>query len=61
VRTEVASDVNVAREDVEARAQAGAMIEVRYGVPTVAYLGIGYVAYLAYLVLFNYGAFASLP
>jgi Flp pilus assembly protein protease CpaA len=61
VRTEVSSDVNVAREEVEAANKPGAMVEVKYGVPTVAYLGIGYVAYLVYLLAFNYSAFASLP
>jgi len=34
---------------------------VKYGVPTVAYLGIGYIAYLVYMVLLNSSAFASLP
>ena len=61
VRTEVSSDVNVAREEVEAANKPGAQVEVKYGVPTVAYLGIGYLAYLAYLLLFNYQVFASLP
>lgn len=61
VRTEVSSDVNVAREEVEAAQKAGASVEVRYGVPTVAYLGIGYVAYLLYLFFFSYPAFAALP
>jgi Flp pilus assembly protein protease CpaA len=61
VRTEVSSDVNVAREEVDAANKPGAMVEVKYGVPTVAYLGIGYVAYLVYLLAFNYSAFASLP
>ncbi len=61
VRTEVSKDVNVAREEVEANQKPGAMVEVGYGVPTVAYLGIGYVAYLAYLLLFNQAAFISLP
>lgn len=60
-RTEVDSDVNLAREEVEAANKPDAMVEVRYGVPTVAYLGIGYVAYLVYLVAFSYAAFASLP
>lgn len=60
-RTEVNRDVNVAREEVEAANRPEAMVEVRYGVPTVAYLGIGYVAYLAYLLAFNYSIFASLP
>jgi vacuolar-type H+-ATPase subunit I/STV1 len=61
VRTEVSRDVNVAREEVEANQKQGAMVEVSYGVPTVAYLGVGYIAYLAYLVLFNQAAFISLP
>lgn len=60
-RTEVSRDVNVAREEVEAAGKPGAMVEVRYGVPTVAYLGIGYVAYLVYMLAFNYPAFVSLP
>jgi len=60
-RTEVSSDVNVAREEVEAANKPGASVEVRYGVPTVAYLGIGYVAFLVYLLVFNYAAFAALP
>lgn len=61
VRKEVSRDVNVAREEVEAAGKPGATVEVRYGVPTVAYLGVGYVAYLFYLVAFNYPAFAGLP
>jgi Flp pilus assembly protein protease CpaA len=60
-RTEVNSDVNVARDEVEAAGKPGAEVEVKYGVPTVAYLGVGYVAYLVYLLVFNYQAFASLP
>ena len=60
-RTEVSSDVNVAREEVEAANRPGAMVDVRYGVPTVAYLGVGYVIYLAYMILLNYAAFAGLP
>jgi len=60
-RTEVDSDVNVARDEVEAANKPDAQVEVRYGVPTVAYLGVGYVAYLVYLFAFNYPIFASLP
>jgi Flp pilus assembly protein protease CpaA len=60
-RTEVSSDVNVAREEVEQANNPAASVEVKYGVPTVAYLGIGYIVYLVYLVVFNYAAFASLP
>ena len=61
VREEVNSDVNVARDEVEANKKPGAMVEVKYGVPTVAYLGIGYLAYLAYLLIFNQAALLSLP
>ncbi len=61
VREEVNSDVNVARDEVEASPKPGAMVEVKYGVPTVAYLGIGYLVYLAYLVIFNQSALLSLP
>ncbi len=60
-KSEVSGDVNVAREEVEAAIKPGAMVEVRYGVPTVAYLGIGYIVFLAYLFVFNYAAFVSLP
>lgn len=60
-RTEVSRDVNVAREEVEKLDNPDASVVVRYGVPTVAYLGVGYAAYLAYLLIFNYGAFAALP
>lgn len=60
-RTEVSRDVNVARDEAEQANAPGAEVEVRYGVPTVAYLGVGYVAYLAYLILFNFNVFASLP
>ena len=61
VRTEVSSDVNVAREEVEAKKLQDASVEVSYGVPTVAYYGIGYVFYLVYLVWSNLPAFLSLP
>ena len=60
-RTEVSRDVNVARDEVEASGKAGALVEVSYGVPTVAYLGVGFVAYVVYLLLFSYPAFAALP
>ncbi len=60
-RTEVSRDVNVAREEVEASSKAGASVEVSYGVPTVAYLGIGYLAFIVYLLVFNQAAFFSLP
>ncbi len=60
-RTEVSSDVNVAREEVEAAGKPGAEVEVKYGVPTVAYLGLGYIAYIVYMILLNYPTFVSLP
>jgi Flp pilus assembly protein protease CpaA len=61
VREEVNSDVNVARDEVESSHKPGAMVEVKYGVPTVAYLGIGYIVYLAYLLVFNQAVLLSLP
>ena len=61
VRTEVNHDVNIAREEVEQKQSPGALVEVAYGVPTAAYLGLGYAAYLVFLVVFNFGAFVSLP
>ncbi|HME18155.1 MAG TPA: hypothetical protein VKF15_00265 [Nitrososphaerales archaeon] len=60
-RTDVSNDVNDAREEVEAKAKPGATVEVTYGVPTVAYLGIGYIGYLAYLLVFQQHVFFSLP
>lgn len=57
-RTEVSGDVNMAREEVEAAKRPDALVEVRYGVPTVAYLGLGYIAYVVYLVAFSFAAFA---
>lgn len=61
VRTEVSRDVNVARDEVEASRKGDATVEAAYGVPTVTYLGAGYVAFLVYLLLFDPGAFFSLP
>ena len=61
LRVEVESDVNVAREQVEAKQQTGMMVEVKYGTPTAAYLGIGYILYVVGLVLFSYTAFATVP
>ena len=58
VRTEVDPDVNVAREDAEAKQMPGAMVEVSYGVPTVSYLAVGYVAYLVYLLVAYPGVLA---
>ena len=61
VRREVDSDVNKAREEVEEMQKEGMQVEVVYGVPDVLYFGLGYILYLAYLVLFNYAVFSSLP
>jgi hypothetical protein len=61
VKTEVSSDVNVAREEVVAKSGRESMVEVTYGVPTVAYLALGYAAYVAYLVVFATGTFTALP
>ena len=58
VRTEVDPDVNVAREDAEAKQRPGAMVEVSYGVPTVSYLAVGYVGYLVYLLVSYPGVLA---
>ena len=61
VRTEVSKDVNDAREEVEAKAKPGESVEVSYGVPTVAYLGVGYVGFLVLLVILDPHAFLTLP
>ncbi len=61
VRREVNPDVNVARDEVEKGHSPGAMVEVSYGVPTVAYLGVGYAAFLVYLALFFPSTLLSLP
>jgi Flp pilus assembly protein protease CpaA len=61
VRTEVGRDVNTSREDVLAEARDGDLVEVSYGVPTVAYLGIGYAAFVVYLLVFDLGNFLAMP
>ena len=61
VRHEVDTDVNRAREEVEETQKEGMEVEVVYGVPDVLYFGLGYIIYLAYLALFNFGLFSSLP
>lgn len=60
-REELDSDVNIARDLVAKDRVEGSMVEVTYGVPTVAYLGLGYLAFVVYLVLFNRAAFFALP
>lgn len=58
-RTEVSKDVNVARDQV--KGGSGTIVEVTYGVPTVAYIGVGYLLFLLYLLAFNPSAFFALP
>ena len=60
-RHEVDTDVNKAREEVEGLQKDGMQVEVVYGVPDVLYFGLGYIIYLAYLILFNFNLFSSLP
>jgi len=56
-RTEIDEGLDSARDRVEENHEPGSMIEVEYGIPTVAYLGLGYFAYLVYILVFNQGAF----
>ena len=60
-RKDVDSNVNVSREDVEKVTDETAVVEVQYGVPTVAYIAGGYVIYLVYLAIFQSGALLGLP
>ena len=60
-RTAVDNDVNVSREAVGAVTDENAMVEVQYGVPTVAYLAAGYVIYIVYLAIFQPGTILNLP
>jgi hypothetical protein len=60
-RTEVVKDVNVSRESVDGVTDEAATVEVQYGVPTVAYIAAGYLAYLVLLAVFQTGALLSLP
>ena len=61
VRTEVGRDVNEAREEALAKAVEGSTVEVKYGVPTVAYLGLGYFAFLVYALISNFQFFLTFP
>jgi hypothetical protein len=61
VRKEIGRDVNNAREEAVAVDAPDALVEVTYGVPTVAYLGAGYVAYLVLLLFVNQAALLKLP
>ena len=60
VSNKVKNDVNISREEVEKDAPAGSVIEVQYGVPTVAYIAGGYLIYVSYMLVFNFGAFVAL-
>jgi hypothetical protein len=60
-RKDVEKDVNVSREDVEKVTDETAMVDVQYGVPTVAYIAAGYVIYIVYLAVFHSGVLLSLP
>jgi Flp pilus assembly protein protease CpaA len=61
VRKEVESDVNTSRESVIAEAGPNALIQVQYGVPTVAYLGVGFLMNILYLAIFVPGQLFSFP
>lgn len=60
-RKELTSDVNISREKAEEGAGGTEMVEVQYGVPQVAYIAGGYVAYVVYLAIFQPGLLLSLP
>jgi hypothetical protein len=60
-RSEVEKDVNISRESMEAVTDESAMVEVQYGVPTVAYLAAGYIVYVIFLAIFQTGTLLSLP
>ncbi len=59
-RSVVDKNVNVSREQVEKSALAGSMVEVQYGVPTVTYVAVGYLVYIAYMLIFHLQLFVSL-
>jgi hypothetical protein len=60
-KEEVDSNVNLSREDVEKITDDSAMVEVQYGVPTVAYIAAGYVIYLVYLAIFQTNVLLTRP
>jgi len=60
-KKKVDANVNISREDVEKVTDESAMVEVQYGVPTVAYIAAGYVIYLVYLAIFQSGVLLGLP
>jgi small-conductance mechanosensitive channel len=60
-RRDVDKDVNVSREDVDKVTDETAMVDVQYGVPTVAYIAAGYMIYVVYLAIFQTNVLTSLP
>ena len=64
-RTLAVADHNVPTEGqalgVDAVADETASVEVQSGVPTVAYIAAGYLAYVVLLAVFQTGALFSLP
>jgi hypothetical protein len=60
-RKEVERNVNISRDEVEALTDEEATVQVQYGVPDVAYIAAGYVAYLVYLIVLHPGFFFSFP
>ena len=63
-RKEISNDVNVSRDLAEGHVDAqgsDAMVEVQYGVPQVAYITVGFVIYLVYLLLFQPGLLTATP
>ena len=59
-RTDVDKNVNVSREEVEKSAPPGSTVEVQYGVPTVSYVAVGYLIYIAYMLIFHFQLIVSL-
>ena len=59
-RSAVDKNVNISREEVEKSASRDSKIEVQYGVPTVTYVAVGYLAYIVYMVLFHLQLLMSL-
>lgn len=60
-REAIGRDVNFAREEVQSKRKEGMLVEAKYGTPTLAYYGIGYICYLVLLALLSYPVFAALP
>jgi hypothetical protein len=60
-KKDVDKNVNISREDVDKVTDESAMVEVQYGVPTVAYIAGGYVIYIVYLAVFQTGFLLHLP